>query len=568
MWYAGGFFRYLNDFQTQLPNTQYVIFVCSTTGQGEVPDNMKFFWQFLLRKNLPPNSLQDTNFAVFGLGDSSYVKYNYVSKMLFNRLKQLGGTPLLRRGDGNDQHAQGLYGELFPWSEDLWRKLLTMQPLLSGQTIIDNTQLPPPKYTLVVDITTSPSTPVPFHKLYTSTPSSPYISAKMTTNQLLCAPDWEQDVRHITLKVNPKHKLNYNPGDVVYIQPQNPIKYVHKILNYLDLNPNLIITKISSNTEVSPGIHVPLTLEQLFICYLDFMGIPRRYFFELLSFFCTDERERDQLKYFSSATGYQELYEYNHKSKRSYLDVLMDFPSARPPLQYLFDLIGFIKPRPFSISSSNKACPDSIDITMVVVKYKSIINRMKHGICSTWLAGLTPDMNVKIPLYVRKGTLVFPTDLSTPVIMVGPGTGCAIFRSFLQERNWLIQNLVVPLCVGPTAFFFGCRSSIQDYLYQPEWQQLIQLKALTHFQVAFSRDQEQKFYVYHSMELNKELLWDLISKQNARFYISGKADKMPQDVRKTLIKIFIELGNMTEEEAQTYLRTMETQNRYMTETWA
>jgi sulfite reductase alpha subunit-like flavoprotein len=105
--------------KTDLPEKKVVIFLCSTTGQGEVPDGMKVkqllrviyspqsFWLFLLRRSLPVTSLQNTSYAVFGLGDSSYVKYNYVSKMLFNRLKQLGGTPLLRRGDGNDQHPFG-----------------------------------------------------------------------------------------------------------------------------------------------------------------------------------------------------------------------------------------------------------------------------------------------------------------------------------------------------------------------------------------------------------------------------------------------------------------------------
>jgi len=135
------------------------------------------------------------------------------------------------------------------------------------------------------------------------------------------------------------------------------------------------------------------------------------------------------------------LFEYNQKAKRCYFDILQDFNSAKPPLEYLLDLISKLQPRPFSISSAFKVHPNEIHVSMVVVQYKSIIHRLKKGICSTWLASLDCRKDdVHIPIWVKEGTMTLPQDPSKPIIMVGPGTGCAIFRAFLQERNFHRQK--------------------------------------------------------------------------------------------------------------------------------
>jgi sulfite reductase alpha subunit-like flavoprotein len=126
---------------TNLIKEPLIIFVVSTTGQGDTPDNMKSFWRFLLRKGLPLDALSHLSFVVFGLGDSSYVKFNFVGKRLFRRLVQLGGQPLLRRGDGDDQHPFGLDGELDPWLLELWKVLLERYPLPMGVQLPDPNSL-------------------------------------------------------------------------------------------------------------------------------------------------------------------------------------------------------------------------------------------------------------------------------------------------------------------------------------------------------------------------------------------------------------------------------------------
>jgi sulfite reductase alpha subunit-like flavoprotein len=552
----------------ELPQKRLIIFVCSTAGQGEFPSNMKEFWRFLLRKNLPSHSLQSLQFAVFGLGDSSYAKYNYVSKMLFNRLKQLGGTELLRRGDGNDQHPFGFYGDFVPWSEELWRLLLVKHPLPNGFNIENNTK-PLAKYKLLYQKSTPLVEKEPLNNWIplSYNEANPYI-AKVRSNERITSNEWEQDVRHIVIEIDSSH-ITYNTGDVVYIKPINPISQVEKFINFFGLSADQLIYSIQKENPQYSDLNISFPISVFDLCknYFDFLGIPNRYFFELLSHFATKTREIDQLKHLSSAQGYELLYEYSRKAKRNYLDIFVDFPSAKPPLEYFFDLIKPIKARPFSISSSQKLFPSEIHVSLAVVKYISPIRIKKYGLCSNFLANLEIKNGQPLPslqIWVSPGSVKFPTSLNVPLIMVGPGTGCAMFRSFIQENYWRQRE---GQAIYDAHFFFGCRHKDSDYLYQNEWQQYLLSGALSNLFVAFSRDQAKKNYVQHELEKQSKLIWRLINDEKAVFIISGKADKMPKDVRASLLKIICEQSNVTKEAAEKFISVMEQQNRYLTEVW-
>eukprot|EP01127_Copromyxa_protea_P023966 TRINITY_DN9236_c0_g1_i1.p1 TRINITY_DN9236_c0_g1~~TRINITY_DN9236_c0_g1_i1.p1 ORF type:complete len:602 (+),score=123.03 TRINITY_DN9236_c0_g1_i1:217-1806(+) len=529
---------------------------------------MKAFWLFLLRRSLSPVSLQDTSFAVFGLGDSSYVKFNYVSKMLFNRLKQLGGKPLLRRGDGNDQHPFGVYGDFYPWSAELWPKLQEFLPLGLQNVELPVKQRPNPQYELTFatnsdNISKNSSEFFPVSAKGEISSENPFW-ATLKVNQRITAVDWEQDVRHLTFDIS-SSDIQYSTGDVAYIQPSNPSDKVTQLLKLLNYNPNTIITKITERQKAAmTRIPLPITLQELFSEHLDFLGVPNRYFFELLSFFCTEPLQADRLLYLSSKEGYEELYDYSKKARRTYLDVIKDFSSASIPLEYIFDFFQPLKARPFSISSSQLAHPSEIHVSMVVVKYKSSINRLKQGLCSSWLSLLDSSAQPKVRLWVKKGTIRFPPP-SVPVVMVGPGTGCAIFRAYLQHRAWCKSQGQE---VGKAIFFFGCRHENSDFIYAEEWKDMIEKGVLSIFSVAFSRDQGKKVYVQDKIKEHGKEIFDIVTQQEGCFFISGRAEKMPQDVRKALINILMTQGEMAEEVAQKYLQIMEQKNRYMTETWA
>ncbi len=228
---------------------------------------------------------------------------------------------------------------------------------------------------------------------------TPYL-ARLVSNERLTSADWEQDVRHIVFDLDDSG-ITYSPGDVVYIRPENPPE-TDEIIAWLGYDPELVITQLEG-TEADtpkPDLALPLTVRQLFRAYCDVWGVPRRHFFEQLAFFATDPMERERLRLFGTPEGQDDLLDYCHRARRSCFDVLRDFPSARPPLERVLEIFPRLQPRPFSIASSLHAHPSQIHIAMVVVKYKSPINRLKRGVCSTWLSKLQPQTGTALVFLV------------------------------------------------------------------------------------------------------------------------------------------------------------------------
>ena len=184
---------------------------------------------------------------------------------------------------------------------------------------------------------------------------------------------------------------------------------------------------------------------------LDLQAIPGRYFFELLAKFSKDDLEKEKFIEFTKTEGQQELFDYCNRPKRSSLEVLFDFSlhtTPNIPLEYLFDLFPLIKPRSFSISNSLKVVPNKIQLLVAVVKYKSKLVEPRLGLCSNFLANCSPGH--KIPIWIKSGTMKIPQDPKIPLIMVGPGTGVAPFRSMIQDE----LGSGVP---RPMVLIFGCR---------------------------------------------------------------------------------------------------------------
>ncbi|GJD12537.1 NADPH-dependent diflavin oxidoreductase 1 [Galdieria sulphuraria] len=238
--------------QTQLPLEDIVLFIISTTGDGEVPQDMRNFWRFLLLKNLPAHSLSQVQYAVFGLGDSSYLRFNAAARKLDKRLQHLGARPLLPIKLGDEQERNGLEGALQDWLVQLTDKLQLEE------------------------------------NLYSECCSSQqfFWEAKVISNQLLVEEDCEHEVRQISLNIE-NSSITYKPGDVVYIYPKNSVAEVER-LN--DIAPVL-------------NLSCPCTLESLVASQFDLYALPRRTFFRKLAKFAKDSEERDRLLYFSTSEG-------------------------------------------------------------------------------------------------------------------------------------------------------------------------------------------------------------------------------------------------------------------------
>ena len=364
----------MDDYEMHmLPIQQLVVLVCSTTGQGEEPDNMKKFWRFLLRKDLPRSSLSAVNYGVLGLGDSSYQKFNFVAKKLHKRLLQLGGKPLLNPAFGDDQHDMGLDAAVNPWLEEFWQKALQMFPLPEGVQPHNENFLPPAKYAVKITDFIQVHEPSPT----TFTAKDPYFSVVIQNLRVTTA-DHFQDVRLVTLDLD-ESGINYSPGDVVMIQPENSpdkVDLFFQMFTQLDRNQCLTLTCNKTETKLPPDWMLStkgFTLEECVRRYWDIQAIPRRSFFELLARFSTDELEREKLLEFVSAEGQQELYNYCNRPRRTLLEVLYDFhkSAAQVPVEYMFDLIPAIKPRAFSIASSSK-----VTQFLTLVQISTLISRL------------------------------------------------------------------------------------------------------------------------------------------------------------------------------------------------
>jgi sulfite reductase alpha subunit-like flavoprotein len=400
----------------KLINEQCVIFICSTTGQGEEPDNMKQFWKFLLRKNLPADSLSNLKYAVLGLGDSSYTKFNFAAKRLHKRLLQLGAQSLIPLGLGDDQHDLGYDAAADPWIDSLWTNLLLIHPLPNGVQPLEKNFTITPRWNvntsnLVDNLTKNQS-------IYYSTRKPTDFTVTVIDNYRTTHPDHFQDVRLVKLQTDSQQ---YCPGDVVVLRPKNLPWQVEAFQNILKSH-NLNFDSTLKLTQNDPEIPVPeflkqeLSFQQLCEEYFDLMSIPRRHTFNILAQLTDSELEKEKCLEFTTAEGQDDLYSYCNRPKRNIVEVLQDFPHATKNItkEMLFEIFPPIKPREFSIASSCKMHQNEIHILLAVVKYKTKLIKERFGLCSNYLADLKPGDKVTASL--KKGSFRFPSNSVSSII--------------------------------------------------------------------------------------------------------------------------------------------------------
>ncbi|KAJ3279796.1 NADPH-dependent diflavin oxidoreductase 1 [Borealophlyctis nickersoniae] len=486
------------------------------------------------------------------------LRFNFPAKKLHKRLLNLGAQAVVPRGDGDDQHYLGVDGGLDPWLEDLWKTVLQLFPLPPGTEILSADILPPPSY----EIEFMEDGPLPQAETEPEGAGATlsYVETTVIQNKRITADDHFQDVRHLEFHVTDV-PITYAAGDVIVVRPCNLPDEVQEVINFFgweDLADKPFTLKPTREdvTALSRWGRSH-TIRQLLEKHLDIFGRPRRYFFELLSFFTTDPQHAEKLKEFASAAGQDELYTYCYKPRRTTFEILQDFHSAKVPIKYLIDLIPEMRPRSFSIASSPTAYPGQLHLTVAIVKYKTKLKAPRRGVCTKWLAQLKPGDRVSFR--IARGTMHIPQWPSTPLIMIGPGTGVAPMRAFLGERigQGAIDNVL----------FFGCRYGAKDYMYSEEWERHVTDGNLITF-TAFSRDQDDKIYVQHRIRENADLLWDLINNRKGVVLLSGNSKRMPTDVSEALRDVFVQCGGMDTEEAERYLAAMEKGGRFQQECWA
>eukprot|EP01025_Chloroclados_australasicus_P048671 TRINITY_DN5522_c0_g1_i6.p2 TRINITY_DN5522_c0_g1~~TRINITY_DN5522_c0_g1_i6.p2 ORF type:complete len:402 (-),score=34.19 TRINITY_DN5522_c0_g1_i6:413-1618(-) len=319
------------------------------------------------------------------------------------------------------------------------------------------------------------------------------------------------------------------------------------------------------------GINSSTFLKQTLILIYgcDITGIQRKSLLRLLADHCSNNDEKLQLLLLSSRSGKEQYAKEIIEGQPSLLDLLNKFPSSQPPLDHLFDILPPLAPRMYSIACSNQELPNEVHIAFSVVRYQTMYGE-KKGVATTWLdqyCNSDSHNKVRIGTYVRSGgDFKHPLLLQSPIIMIGPGTGVAPFRGFLQQRR-AMKKAGSTQC-GESWLFFGCRREDEDYLYRSDFEQFVADGTLNHLVCAFSRAQKEKVYVQHKMMEVGQQLADCIIKKGGYIFVCGDGARMAKDVHACLENIFQKYADMTEQEASSALAQLTKTKRYVRDIWS
>ncbi|XP_078535757.1 NADPH--cytochrome P450 reductase isoform X2 [Lissotriton helveticus] len=552
---------------TEIDNA-LAVFCMATYGEGDPTDNAQDFYDWLQETD---TDLSGLKYAVFGLGNKTYEHFNAMGKYVDKRLEELGGERIFELGMGDDDG--NLEEDFITWREQFW-------PAVCEHFGVEATgeESSIRQYELVVQ------TDVNMNKVYTGemgrlksyeTQKPPFDAknpflAIVTVNRKLNE-GGERHLMHLELDITGS-KIRYESGDHVAVYPTNDAALVNKLGEILgaDLDTVLSLNNLDEESNKKHPFPCPTTYRTALTYYLDITNPPRTNVLYELAQYATDPKEQEHLrKMASSAAEGKALYlSWVVESRRNILAILEDVPSLRPPIDHLCELLPRLQARYYSIASSSKVHSNSIHICAVVVEYEAKCGRTNKGVATNWLKNkLITDNGHKstVPMYVRKSQFRLPFKSSTPVIMIGPGTGIAPFVGFIQERSWLKEQGKE---VGDTVLYYGCRHANEDYLYKEELKRFHEEGVLTQLNVAFSRDQEQKVYVQHLLKKNKENVWKLIHEDNAHIYVCGDARYMARDVQNTFYEIVAEFAKLEHAQAVDYVKKLMTKGRYSLDVWS
>lgn len=504
----------MSNFKTNsIKKVRNLLIVVSTHGEGDPPDNALPFYEFIFSKRAP--KLEELRYSVLSLGDSSYELFCKTGKNFDQRLEELGGTRLSTRTDCDLDYDEPA-GE---WMDNVLSALTATQGAPAQATEIN---MAVENNLLSGQLTYSRTSP---------------FEAEVLENINLNGRGSNRETHHLELSLEGSN-LQYEPGDSLGIYPENNPVLVDKLIDTMGWQPEEPV-QVNKQGEVRPLREALLNNFEITVLTKPLLEqaaklIPTNGLGELL------EAGREQ-----------ELRTY--VKERDLLDLVQDYSISGVPAGEFVSILRKMPARLYSIASSSKANPDEVHLTIRTVRYDAH-GRDRYGVASVQCAERL-QAGDKLPVYIHQNpNFKLPANPETPLIMIGPGTGVAPFRAFLQEREETGAD-------GRTWLFYGDQHFVTDFLYQIDWQRWLKEGVLTHLDVAFSRDTDKKVYVQHRMlEKSKELFQWLMD--GACVYVCGDEKHMAHDVHSALATILEREGGMSSDEAAAYLVEMQQQQRY------
>ncbi|MEM6279453.1 MAG: flavodoxin domain-containing protein [Verrucomicrobiota bacterium] len=499
-----------NHETVNLAEEPLILVVTSTWGEGDPPDNAVEFWEKFSSDDYP--KLSKSRFSVLSLGDTNYADFCEMGKLMDKRLEELGAERIAPRVDCDVDYEDP--------SEE-WFRVVTMKLDEIGKDVFTTT--------VTTDGATevAPVEDIPFGK------KRPF-PAELKYRYKLNHDPSPRDTRHIELKLDGSG-LEYEVGDAVATYPINDPGLVDEIIGILPFNTSVSVT-------AHDGRKLSLR-DALLECY-DIRTVTKAMVKKWAPLTChpylhavlEDEEELSKL-----VDGIE------------IVDLIYDFPADLKSGQDFVGLLRKLQPRLYSIASSPKKHPGEVHLTVAKVVYESK-GRVRKGVASNFLCeGMSEDQTVRVFMQPTKH-FKLPTDLSKDVIMVGPGTGIAPFRAFLEERE-------VTEATGRNWLFFGNPHEETDYFYKEEFDEMAEAGVLTRIDCAWSRDQKHKIYVQDKIQENAEEVWKWLE-GGAHFYVCGDATYMAGDVEKALLNAIRKYGGLDDEGAQAYLSDLKSEGRY------
>lgn len=513
---AKGFAAKLVDMDDYKPNQlkkeQYLVVLVSTHGEGEPPDNAIELHEYLHGKKAP--KLKGLKFAVLALGDTSYEFFCQTGKDFDTQLEKLGGTRAAERVDCDVDYEDAA-------AAFVEKMVDTFADDLAGDA--DH-----PTVTSMPGVTAS----APATDAYTR--NSPY-TAEVLTNVVLNGRGSDKEVRHIELSTEDSG-LIWQPGDSLGVLPENSPAVVSELIASLDMNAEETVTGIDGDT----------TLRDALTREFEITTLTRPFVQKYAQL--AESKKLDALLGDDQRAGFAEYLDGRHV-----IDLVEDYPVKGLAGGDFVRLLRKLPSRLYSIASSHVANPDEVHLTVATVRYESN-GRMREGVASAQLADRIGE-DGQLPIYVdHNKNFKLPDSGDTPVIMIGPGTGVAPFRAFMQEREE--QG-----AAGKNWLFFGAQHFLTDFLYQSEWLKWREQGLLPRIDVAFSRDQQQKIYVQDKLRENAKEIYAWLQ-DGANIYVCGDADAMAHDVHDALIQIAKSEGGMQADAAADYVKQLQKNKRY------
>ncbi|MFW0857228.1 NADPH-dependent assimilatory sulfite reductase flavoprotein subunit [Cronobacter dublinensis] len=492
----------------QIAQEKLLVIVTSTQGEGDPPEEAVALHKFLLSKKAP--KLEGAAFAVFGLGDTSYERFCQSGKDFDTRLAELGGERLLDRVDADVEYQA---------AAQAWR-----------QRVVDVLKARVPKET-------------PSQAAFTSSgavnlvDSTPYtkeapLTATLSVNQKITGRHSQKDVRHIEIDLGDAG-LRYQPGDALGVWYQNDPALVQELLELLWLKGDETVTVDGKTLTLSEALqwHFELTVNTAAI----------------VENYATLTRSETLLPLVGDKAKLQ------HYAASTPIVDMVRFAPAQLEAGQLIGLLRPLTPRLYSIASSQAEVENEVHITVGVVRFE-IEGRARAGGASGYLADRLEEEGEVRVFIEHNDNFRLPAAPETPVIMIGPGTGIAPFRAFMQQRE-------ADGATGKNWLFFGNPHFTEDFLYQVEWQRYVKEGLLNRIDLAWSRDQDHKIYVQDKIREQGAELWRWIQ-EGAHIYVCGDANRMAKDVEQALLEVIAAYGEMDAEAADEYLSELRVERRY------